>query len=127
MEDDRILAEVVTEFLGDHLYTVDVVTDGEAAWEQIKVLEYDLVLLDEMLPKLDGIHLCQRLRSHGNSIPILMVTAPGTSADKFYKIAVLDAGADDYVVKPIDLEELLARIRALLQGWLRTYGRNSPT
>lgn len=112
MEDDPILVEVVTEFLGDHLHTVDAVGDGEAAWEQARMLEYDLILLDVMLPKLDGIQLCQRLRSHRNSTPILMVTARDTSTDK---ISGLDAGADDYMVKPIDLEELLARIRALLR------------
>ncbi|HBB32498.1 MAG TPA: DNA-binding response regulator [Cyanobacteria bacterium UBA8803] len=112
VEDDPATAEVVAEFLTDHLYTVDVVTDGEAAWEQAKMLEYDLILLDVMLPKLDGIKLCQRLRSHRNSIPILMVTARDTSTDK---INGLDAGADDYMVKPLDLEELLARIRALLR------------
>ena len=112
VEDDPILVEVVTEFLSDHLHTVDIVEDGEAAWEQVRLLEYDLILLDVMLPKLDGIQLCQRLRSHRNSTPILMVTARDTSTDK---IAGLDAGADDYMVKPIDLEELLARIRALLR------------
>ncbi|HEY9797245.1 MAG TPA: response regulator, partial [Leptolyngbyaceae cyanobacterium] len=63
VEDDELLAEVVAEFLTDHLYIVDVVRDGEAAWAQIRTLEYDLILLDVMLPKLDGIHLCQRLRS----------------------------------------------------------------
>lgn len=112
VEDDKLLAEVVAEFLTDHLYIVDVVRDGEAAWEQIKILEYDLILLDVMLPKLDGIHLCQRLRSHSYSVPILMMTARDTSSDK---VAGLDAGADDYMVKPLDFPELLARIRALLR------------
>ena len=112
VEDDRNLAEVVVEFLCDHLHTVDVAGDGETAWEQIKMLEYDIILLDLMLPKLDGIQLCQRLRSHQIFVPILMVTARDTSGDK---ILGLDAGADDYMVKPLDLEELLARIRALLR------------
>ncbi|HEY9601043.1 MAG TPA: response regulator transcription factor [Allocoleopsis sp.] len=112
VEDDRILAEVVEEFLSDRRHTVDIVSDGEVAWEQIQTLNYDLILLDLMLPKLDGIQLCQRLRAHRNSIPILMITARDTSTDK---IAGLDAGADDYMVKPLDLEELLARIRALLR------------
>ncbi|MCA1994945.1 MAG: response regulator transcription factor [Coleofasciculus sp. S288] len=112
VEDDVPLAEALAESLADQLYTVDVVTDGEMAWEQIKTLDYDLVLLDVMLPKLDGISLCRRLRSHSYSLPILMSTARDTSSDK---VMGLDAGADDYIVKPVDLPELLARIRALLR------------
>jgi DNA-binding response OmpR family regulator len=75
VEDDKLLAEALAEFLSDQLYIVDVVTDGETAWDQISTLEYDLILLDVMLPKLDGIRLCQRLRSHNQLVPILMVTA----------------------------------------------------
>lgn len=112
VEDDELLAGVVAEFLTDHLHLVDVVTDGESAWNQIRTLEYDLILLDVMLPKLDGIRLCQRLRSHGYSVPVLMITARDTSTDK---VIGLDAGADDYMVKPLDFPELLARIRALLR------------
>jgi DNA-binding response OmpR family regulator len=110
VEDDELLAGVIAEFLSDHLHVVDVVFDGEEAWEQCKTIEYDLILLDVMLPKLDGIHLCQGLRSQNYSVPILMITALDTSTDK---VTGLDAGADDYMVKPIDLPELLARIRAL--------------
>ncbi|HBB31384.1 MAG TPA: DNA-binding response regulator [Cyanobacteria bacterium UBA8803] len=112
VEDDAYLAEVLAEALAAQRYTVDTVLDGEAAWIQIGTLEYDLVLLDVMLPKLDGICLCQRLRSHGYRMPILMVTARDTSTDK---VIGLDAGADDYMVKPLDVRELLARIRALLR------------
>lgn len=112
VEDDMPLAEALAEALIDQRYVVDVVNDGEAAWQQVKALAYDLILLDMMLPKLDGIGLCQRLRSHGYSIPILMLTARDTTTDK---VSGLDAGADDYVVKPIDLQELFARIRALLR------------
>jgi DNA-binding response OmpR family regulator len=112
VEDDVHLAEALEEVLTDQLYAVDVVTDGEAAWEQVKTIEYDLLLLDVMLPKLDGISLCRRLRSHGYSPPILLITARDTSTDK---VKGLDAGADDYIVKPIDLPELLARIRAGLR------------
>lgn len=112
VEDDELLAGVIAEFLTDHLHVVEVVTDGESAWNQISALEYDLILLDVMLPKLDGISLCQRLRAHGYSVPILMVTARDTSTDK---VLGLDAGADDYMVKPLDFPELLARIRALLR------------
>jgi DNA-binding response OmpR family regulator len=119
VEDDNPLAEALAEAIADQRYAVDIATDGEAAWEQIKSLEYDLILLDVMLPKLDGIHLCKRLRSRSYSVPILMVTARDTSTDK---VIGLDAGADDYMVKPLDLPELLARIRALL----RRGGASSP-
>jgi DNA-binding response OmpR family regulator len=112
VEDDELLAEVIAEFLSDHFYIVDVIADGETAWQQIKMLDYDLVLLDIMLPELDGIALCKRLRSQRYSVPILMSTARDTSTDK---VLGLDAGADDYMVKPLDFPELLARIRALLR------------
>ncbi|MBE9223878.1 response regulator transcription factor [Phormidium sp. LEGE 05292] len=112
VEDDLRLAETLAEALTDQRYVVDVVSDGESGWEQVKVLNYDLMLLDLMLPELDGVSLCQRLRSHGYSMPVLMLTACDTVTDK---INGLDAGADDYVVKPVDLGELFARVRALLR------------
>jgi DNA-binding response OmpR family regulator len=112
VEDDELVGRVLREFLTDYRHTVDVATDGETAWEQIKTFEYDLILLDVMLPKLDGINLCQRLRSHNYTVPVLMVTGCNTSRDK---VTGLDAGADDYMVKPLDLPELLARIRALMR------------
>ncbi|NEO30867.1 MAG: response regulator transcription factor [Symploca sp. SIO3C6] len=112
VEDDVQLSEALEEALTDQRYVLDVVNDGEAGWGQVKVVDYDLVMLDVMLPKLNGISLCQRLRSHGYSTPILLITARDTSTDK---VNGLDAGADDYVVKPVDLPELLARIRALLR------------
>lgn len=112
VEDDIYLAEALAEALAIQRYAVDTVSDGEAAWVQVNTLDYDLILLDMMLPKLDGIHLCQRLRSHGYQMPILMITARDTSTDK---VIGLDAGADDYMVKPLDIPELLARIRALLR------------
>lgn len=112
VEDNVRLAEALAEALTDQLYVIDVVKDGESAWEHVKAIAYDAILLDVMLPKLDGISLCQRLRAHGYHLPILMLTARDTSTDK---VTGLDAGADDYVVKPFDLPELLARIRALLR------------
>jgi DNA-binding response OmpR family regulator len=112
VEDDVSLAEALMEALTDQRYVVDAVNDGEAGWAQTQAIDYDLILLDVMLPKLDGISLCQRLRTHNYNSPILMMTARDTSADK---VTGLDAGADDYVVKPIDLPELLARVRALLR------------
>lgn len=112
VENDLNLAETLAQALIDQRYVVDVVNDGEAAWQQVNTLVYDLIVMDMVLPKLDGVSLCKRLRSHGYGIPILMLTALDTTADK---VAGLDAGADDYVVKPVDLQELLARIRALLR------------
>jgi DNA-binding response OmpR family regulator len=112
VEDDIRLADTLAEALTDQRYIVDVVTDGEAGWNQVRMLDYDLLLLDVMLPELDGISLCHRLRSHNYSMPVLMLTARDTVSDK---INGLDAGADDYVVKPVDLQELFARIRALLR------------
>lgn len=112
VEDDAALAEALAEAIKDQRYVVDVAADGEAAWDQIRVLEYDLIVLDVMMPKLNGIELCQRIRSHQYQMPILMITARDTSTDK---VIGLDAGADDYMVKPLDLLELLARIRALLR------------
>lgn len=120
VEDDTQLAEVLTEVLSRRQYVVDVAKDGEAAWNSAECMKYDLVVLDVTLPRLDGIKFCQRLRTTGAShpayrnscAPVLMLTARDTVADK---IAGLDAGADDYVAKPFDLEELMARIRALLR------------
>ncbi|MBW4444224.1 MAG: response regulator transcription factor [Plectolyngbya sp. WJT66-NPBG17] len=120
VEDDLHLAEILTEALSDRAYSVDVVKDGESAWNWISSLSYDLIVLDITLPKLDGISLCKRLRTTTNNTttPVLMLTARDTIADK---ILGLDAGADDYMVKPFDLEELMARIRALLRrGTLTT-------
>lgn len=112
VEDDVNLAEALAEALIDQRYVVDVVNDGEVAWQQVNSLDYDLIVLDVMLPKLDGISFCQRLRSYGYGIPVLMLTARDTTTDK---VKGLDAGADDYVVKPVDLQELFARVRALLR------------
>ncbi|MEM9978847.1 MAG: response regulator transcription factor [Cyanobacteria bacterium P01_D01_bin.2] len=112
VEDDLQLGEGLTEALTDEGHVVDWVTDGEMGWIQVTDLTYDLMVLDVMLPKINGIHLCRRLRDAGRRLPILMLTARDTNTDK---VAGLDAGADDYVVKPFDLLELLARLRALLR------------
>jgi DNA-binding response OmpR family regulator len=103
---------VLHEALSDRQYTADVVGDGEAAWSCIETWQYDLVVLDVTLPKLDGLSFCRRLRDRNFTLPVLMLTARDTVTDK---INGLDAGADDYVVKPFDLQELMARIRALLR------------
>lgn len=112
VEDDVRLAETLAEALTDQRYVVDVVHDGETAWHQTKALSYDLLLLDVMLPELDGLGLCHRLRVQGYTLPILMLTACDTVSDE---INGLDVGADDYMVKPVDLQKLFARIRALLR------------
>ena len=112
VEDDQRIAESLTEALTDQHYVVDVATDGEDGWEFVQTLTYELILLDVMLPKLDGISLCRQLRSHGYRMPILLLTARDTTTDQ---VGGLDAGADDYVVKPYKLQELTARIRALLR------------
>jgi len=112
VEDDERIARALAEALSDQNYAVDIAIDGEEGWDYVEAYQYSLILLDWMLPKLDGIHFCQRLRQHGLHTPVLLLTAKDTSTDK---VIGLDAGADDYVVKPFDLQELMARIRALLR------------
>lgn len=112
VEDDERITKALAEALMDHHYVVDVVHDGQIGWEFMESAPYDLIILDVMLPGLNGIQFCQRLRKQGKSTPVLMLTAKDTSADK---VLGLDVGADDYVIKPFDLQELLARIRALLR------------
>lgn len=112
VEDDERITKALAEALMDHHYVVDVVHDGQIGWEFMESAPYDLIILDVMLPGLNGIQFCQRLRKQGKSTPVLMLTAKDTSADK---VLGLDVGADDYVIKPFDLQELLARVRALLR------------
>lgn len=112
VEDDIRLAETLAEALTDERYVVDIAADGKSGWHQAQSLDYDLMILDLMLPELDGISLCHRLRSHGFNLPILMLTACDTINDE---INGLDVGADDYIVKPVDLQKLFARIRASLR------------
>ncbi|MGM3307816.1 response regulator [Anabaena sp. WFMT] len=112
VEDDELNAYALTAVLTDQNYAVEVATDGDAAWDLIETYDYDLILLDVMLPKLDGISLCRQIRSSGRQVPILLLTGCDRSHEK---ATGLDAGADDYVVKPFDQEELVARVRALLR------------
>ena len=112
MEDDEQTAVLLANALTDQHYVVDRAPDGQSAWELAESLTYDLILLDIMLPKLDGISLLKRLRSQGQRVPVLLLTAKEAENDK---VMGLDAGADDYVVKPFKLPELAARIRALLR------------
>ncbi len=112
VEDDENIVIPVEEDLDERNYVVEVASDGKMAWELLDVFSYDLILLDVMLPRMDGISLCKQLRANGCKTPILMLTARDTVTDR---VKGLDAGADDYLVKPFDLEELSARIRALLR------------
>jgi DNA-binding response OmpR family regulator len=112
VEDDRNLAHMLQELLKSQHYLVEVAFDGETGLELAIAFEYDLILLDVMLPKQSGIYVCQQLRAQKNPVPILLLTAQSASERR---VAGLDAGADDYLIKPIDVPELLARIRALLR------------
>lgn len=110
VEDDDRIAQPLAEDLKHQNHVVDIARDGLEGWEYAQAANYDLILLDLMLPKLDGIALCKRLRGIKCNAYILMLTARDTTADK---VIGLDAGADDYLVKPFELEELEARMRAL--------------
>jgi two-component system, OmpR family, response regulator QseB len=126
VEDDDRIAKPLAEDLRHQHYVVDLASDGIEGWDYSQSVAYDLILLDLMLPKLDGITLCQQLRSQGYKGFVLMLTARDTTTDK---VIGLDAGADDYLVKPFELEELSARIRALsrrpveLQPEILRYGK----
>lgn len=120
VEDDAMIGEAVLQVLRDEHYAVDWVRDGVMADTALKTEPYDLVLLDLGLPKRDGLDVLRALRARRASVPVLVATARDAVGDR---IAGLDAGADDYVVKPYDIDELLARIRALLR---RSAGRGEP-
>lgn len=112
VEDDKPTAGVLSEVLTAQYYTVELATDGQLGLDFATSGEFDLILLDLLIPKVDGISLCRQLRAQGYQKPILLLTAKDSSSDV---VKGLDAGADDYVTKPYDLSELLARIRALLR------------
>ncbi|MBD2309043.1 response regulator [Chroococcidiopsis sp. FACHB-1243] len=112
VEDDELVAHALTAVLTDRNYAVEIAVDGLAAWDLVQAFDYDLILLDVVIPKLDGISLCRQIRAKGLSTPILLLTGRDSSHDK---AVGLDAGADDYLIKPFDEEELVARIRALLR------------
>ncbi|MEB3180565.1 MAG: response regulator [Nostocaceae cyanobacterium] len=112
IEDDEFIAKTLETVLTNQRYVVDIASDGETGWELVEAFSYDLILLDVILPKLDGIELCQRLRTHNYQTPVLLLTRQNSCTNK---VMGLDAGADDYLVKPFELPELLARIRVLLR------------
>jgi two-component system copper resistance phosphate regulon response regulator CusR len=112
VEDEEIAATVLAKGLREHAYAVDVAGDGDEALEHLGANDYDLVILDVLLPGASGLDLCRQFRDQGTTVPILMLTARG-GLDQ--RVEGLDAGADDYLPKPYHFPELLARIRALLR------------
>lgn len=112
VEDDPDIADLVELHLTDMGYRVDVVNDGRDGLDRARVGDYVLLILDRMLPGIDGLDICQTLRGEGVPTPILMLTAKSEEMDK---VMGLDQGADDYVTKPFSVHELLARVKALIR------------
>lgn len=112
VEDDRRIARFVAKGLREQAYAVDVVGDGDVAIYKLSINDYDAVILDVMIPGRDGFEVCRELRSAGMAVPVIMLTARDTVQDR---ITGLDSGADDYLIKPFAVTELLARLRALLR------------
>ena len=112
VEDEEDLALAIKQVLIGEKYVVDWVADGTQAWNclEYKWTDYTVAIIDWLLPELSGLELCQRLRAHQNHLPVLMLTALGQPENR---VTGLDAGADDYLIKPFVMEELLARLRAL--------------
>jgi two-component system, OmpR family, response regulator MprA len=112
VDDEPALREALRSSLEFEGYAVETVADGLAALDRLEREPYAAVLLDVMMPRLDGLTTCRRLRAGGNHVPVLMLTARDAVGDR---VSGLDAGADDYLVKPFELDELFARVRALLR------------
>lgn len=120
VEDDPGIGFLLETILATHKYAVDVATDGQAGLDLSDAYEYDAILLDVTLPKKDGISVCREIRAQGNTVPILLLTSLDSAADR---TRGLDAGADDYLGKPFDRDELLARLRAILR---RSHAPTAP-
>ncbi|MCX8161311.1 MAG: response regulator transcription factor [Candidatus Saccharicenans sp.] len=120
IEDERKIAEFIRRGLKEEGYSVDVAYDGEQGYRLARINEYDLIILDLMLPGLNGLEICRQLRQDKLTVPILILTVKDSVQDK---VTGLDSGANDYLTKPFAFEELLARCRALLRG----YGVSEPT
>src|SRR5919205_2551774 len=112
VEDEQRLARLLQRVLVEERHTVDVAYNGSDGFDLASDDAYDLIVLDLMLPDIDGIEICRRLRSQRVQTPVLMLTARGSVEDR---VSGLNAGADDYLVKPFAMEELLARVNALLR------------
>ena len=112
VEDDHKIAGAIKKGLEQESFAVDISYDGKDGLGQVSTIEYDLIILDRMLPEVDGIQICRAIRDKDNNTPILILTAKDKISDR---VEGLNAGADDYLVKPFAFEELLARIRALLR------------
>jgi two-component system, OmpR family, response regulator MprA len=112
VDDDRAVRESLRRSLAFNGYQVDLAADGQEALDAVTAQRPDAMVLDVMMPRIDGLEVCRRLRGEGDELPILVLTARDAVSDR---VAGLDAGADDYLPKPFALEELLARLRALLR------------
>ncbi|HSX57871.1 MAG TPA: response regulator transcription factor [Candidatus Saccharimonadales bacterium] len=110
VEDEKKIADALKKGLEQETYAVDVAYDGEYGYDLAASEDYDLIILDLMLPKMDGMEICRKLREENKQTPVLMLTARGSIGDK---VTGLNTGADDYLAKPFAFEELLARVRAL--------------
>jgi DNA-binding response OmpR family regulator len=110
VEDEHKIANSIKKGFGQETWAADVAYDGEEGYDLASSEDYDVIVLDLMLPKMDGMEICRKLRAEGKHTPILMLTAKGELADR---VEGLNAGADDYLVKPFAFEELLARVKAL--------------
>ncbi|WP_433524790.1 response regulator transcription factor [Nocardia pseudovaccinii] len=124
VDDDRAVRESLRRSLTFNGYSVDLAVDGVDALEKATVQRPDALVLDVMMPRMDGLEVCRRLRSTGDDLPILVLTARDSVSER---VAGLDAGADDYLPKPFALEELLARLRALLRRRATDPGEVSET
>jgi two-component system response regulator MprA len=112
VDDEPAVRESLASSLAFEDYEIDTATDGLDALDKLDRVKPDLIVLDVLMPRLDGLTTCRRLRARGETLPVLMLTARDTVGDR---VTGLDAGADDYLVKPFELDELLARVRALLR------------
>jgi DNA-binding response OmpR family regulator len=112
VEDEPRAAQLLSKGLREQAYAVDVAHDGQEALYQMAITEYDAVVLDVLMPGIDGFDVCREIRRTGSNVPVLMLTARDAVDDR---ISGLDCGADDYLVKPFDFGELLARLRAVIR------------
>lgn len=116
VEDEPSAARMLAKGLREHAYAVDIAADGTRALYEMSITDYDAIVLDVMIPSQDGLQVCRRIRQAGSSVPVLMLTARDGIESR---IAGLDSGADDYLTKPFDFGELLARLRAIIRRGAR--------